>query len=379
MGKRYDIVIVGAGLYGATCARLLTDKGYKCLIVEKNSYVGGMCATKRVHGIDVHLHGPHVFRTKDKEVWDFISKYCKMNSYKHSEIMLCNNRMFSLPIDIRAYNMLFGSINAMNAYKEVKSEIDNYNVAKASSLEDSLVMQYGTSIYSELMKPYYEKKFGRSCSELAVMVPDMQPSYFRLENNLYDTEWQGIPENGYTDMIEKIIGDDIPIVLNKDFVKNLDKMYDLGEVFIYTGPLDRLCKYVYGTLDWTSLEVKQIDESLRGTHIYGNAVTKVADKKNDLLRITEYKWFTPERESDAEWRNHNIVTYEYFKKYEVDTDPYYSINSIESMELYKKYLEYATNKWPNILMGGTKGLYINMSMDETIKSAMNTCKIAVQN
>ena len=145
MVAKYDIMIVGAGLYGATCARLLTDKGYRCLIVEKNSYVGGLCASRRQNGIDVHIHGPHVFHTKNKEVWEFVNKYAKFNAYKHVETMIANGKIWSLPIDTLAYNTMFGSIDAIHAYKDIKTEIDNYNVKQSTSFEDSLIMQYGTS------------------------------------------------------------------------------------------------------------------------------------------------------------------------------------------------------------------------------------------
>lgn len=377
--KKYDILVVGAGLYGATCARLLTEKGYKCLVVEKNNYVGGMCATKKMHGIDVHINGPHIFHTNDQAVWEFVNKYSQFNSYEHVETILSNGRMWTLPIDTKAYNMMFGSLTAINAYNELSKEIKNYNVKKPSSLEDSLVLQYGVSLYTEVFKPYYEKKFGMPCGSLAASMPDMQPSYYKLTTKMHDTKMQGIPMNGYTALVENIIGDDIPIMLNKDFVNDFAKMQDLAEVIIYTGPVDRLCKYVHGPLKWSSLEVKTVDESMRGTHIYGNAVTKVADKANPMLRITEHKWFTPEREDDENWSKKNIVSYEQHKEWKVDEDPFYSINDTESTELYKKYVEFINEKWPNIVLGGTKGMYVNMRMDETIKAAMETCSAASLN
>ena len=145
MAKRYDILIVGAGLYGATCARMLTEKGYKCLIIEKNNYVGGMCATRTEHDIDIHMNGPHIFHTNDEEVWKFVTKYSRMNNYKHAETIISNGRLWTLPIDIKAYNMMFGSINALSAYTEISKEIKSYNVKKSSSLEETLVLQYGIS------------------------------------------------------------------------------------------------------------------------------------------------------------------------------------------------------------------------------------------
>ena len=373
MVAKYDIMIVGAGLYGAICARLLTDKGYRCLIVEKNSYVGGLCASRRQNGIDVHIHGPHVFHTKNKEVWEFVNKYAKFNAYKHVETMIANGKIWSLPIDTLAYNTMFGSIDAIHAYKDIKTEIDNYNVKQSTSFEDSLIMQYGTSIYVELFKNYYEKKFGKPCSELAPIMPDMQPSYFRLAKQMHENEFQGIPMDGYTAMVENIIGNDIPVLLNKDFVENIDKMYSLADTIIYTGPIDALGKYVYGPLDWACTEMKTIDESMRGTQIYGNAVTKIADKSNDLLRITEHKWFNPERMNDKEWKLHNIVTYETRKTWTVDDYPMYAIMSQESIERCKKYEKHIYSILSKVVMGGTKGMYVNMSMDETIQAAFDTC------
>ena len=374
MAKKYDILIVGAGLYGSVCARLLTEKGYRCIIVEKNDHVGGMCATKKMHGIDVHMHGPHIFHTNDKEVWEFVNKYAKFNNYRHAETIISNGRLWTLPIDVKAYNMMFGTLTALNAYAQVAKEVKNYNVKQASSFEDSLVMQYGISLYTEVFKPYYEKKFGESCGNLAPIMPDMQPSYYKLTNQMYETEMQGIPIEGYTKMVENIIGNDIPILLNKDFVNNFDKLYGLAEVIIYTGPVDRLCKYIHGPLKWISLDIQTIDESMRGTHIYGNAVTKVADKSNGVLRMTEHKWFTPERINDEGWAKKNIVSYEHSKEWKVDEDPFYSFNTKDSMDIYGKYLTFLNEKFPNIILGGTKGMYVNMRMDETIRAAIDTCK-----
>lgn len=374
MAKKYDILIVGAGLYGATCARMLTDKGYKCMMIEKNPYVGGLCATKRIHNIDVHMYGPHVFHTNEKEVWDFVNKYAKFNNYKHNEIILANRTLYKLPVDILTYNKFFGTITVQAAYNEIKKEINNCNIMKPENFEDTLIMQYGSTLYSMLFKNYYEKKYLKSCSELAPIMPDMQPSYFKFSPYMYETQMQGIPENGYTNMVENMIGNDIPIMLNTDFCSDMKKFSNLAEVTIYTGPIELLFNYKYGELDWATTEIKEVDESIKGTQIFGNSVTKMSDKGNDLVRATEHKWFNPERINDKEWINHNIVTYEYKKKWTRNDYPKYALLSNESTDKYKKYEILLSKTYPNILVGGTKGLYINMSMDETIYSAIETCK-----
>ena len=372
---KYDFLIVGAGIFGATCARLLTDKGYKCLILERKGYVGGLCSDIVNNHIVVNRFGPHVLYTDNQEVWDFVNKYSKFNEYKHFENIVKDDMIFRVPIDMLTINKLFKKTTSLGAFKQLNTEIKNYNVLKATTLEDSIIMSSGTTIYGYLLKNLYEKKLGISCAYLLPnTMPFLMPISVKHESTMYNTRWQGFPKEGYTKMIENIIGDDIDIMLNKDFVKDIDKYLNIANIILYTGAIDELCHYMYGPLKWQSAKFVQIDESLRGNYIYGCAVTNVENPKDELYRIIEHKWFTPENIGNQDFDKTNIVTYEYPKKWEPGDELLYSINDEESMELHKRYCEYIYDKYPNMVLCGKNGAYDNFTISYSIEAALTICK-----
>lgn len=372
--KKYDFLIVGAGIFGATCARLLADKGYKCLIIERKGYVGGLCSDFEKNGVNVTRFGPHVFYTDNDEVWDFVNKYSKFNDYIHFETMLKDDKLFRVPIDMLTMNQIFGQTTSPLAFKSISNEVKNYNVSKATTLEDECILQSGLSIYGALLRTFYEKKFGRKCSELAPRMPFTLPISVKHETKMYDVKHQGYPVNGYTKMVENMIGDDIDIMLNKDFVKNIEKYSSLANIVIYTGAIDELCHYSFGPLAWHTAKFEQSDESMRGNYIYGVAVTNVADPNNELERIIEHKWFTPERKGDPNYEKTNIVTYEYTKRWEPGDENLYSLLSNESIELWEKYNDFAAQNFPNIVLCGKTASYDNFTMAESIEAAMAICE-----
>lgn len=371
--KKYDFIIVGAGFFGATCARLLTDKGYNCLILERNSYVGGLCADQESNGINVTLYGPHVLYTDDDNVWEFITRFGKINNYLHNEVMVKNDMLFRIPLDMITINQLFKKTTSQSAYTQILNEIKNYNINNVENLEDICITKFGTTIYGFLLKNFYEKKFGRKCSEMAINMPFMIPLSMKHEAKYYDTKYQGYPVLGYTKLIENIIGDDIDIMLNYDFIKNIDKFIKTESIILYTGALDELCRYSFGMLPWQSAKFTQTNESIRGNYIYGCSVLNVEDPKQELLRITEHKWFTPERINNPLYNKSNIVTYEYAKKWEPGDPTLYALIDSDSSELVKKYMDFVNEHYPNILLCGKNGSFDNFTICESISGAMALC------
>lgn len=371
--KKYDFIIVGAGIFGATCARLLTDKGYKCLILEKNSYVGGLCYDEDIDDVNVTMYGPHVLYTDNDRVWNFINDYADINDYIHTEVILRQDTLFRTPIDMLTLNQLFKKTTSQSAYKCINNEIKNYNVKNVESLEDLCITKFGLTMYGYLLKNFYEKKFGRKCSEMAVDMPFLIPMSLKHESRYFDTKYQGYPMDGYTAMIEEIIGDDIDIMLNYDFIKNIDKFIHLETIILYTGALDELCKYMYGPLPWQSARFKQVNETIRGNYIYGCSVVDVEDPKEDLLRITEHKWFTPERRNTGKYNATNIVTYEYPKKWEPGDPTCYALIDDVSVDLVKKYMDFVNNTYPNVLLCGKNASFDNFTICESIEGAMALC------
>lgn len=372
--KKYDFLIVGAGICGASTARILTDKGYKCLIVEKAGEVGGLCHDREINKISVSTYGPHVIHTNSKHVWEFLNRFSKFNEYKHCEVMMKNEKLYHLPVDMLTMNQVFNTQSAKESYAVIDKEIKNYNILTPSNLEDSIIMRCGTTIYGGLLKGYYEKKFGKKCSELAVSVPQSFPVSYNYEPTMYTEKYQGYPVEGYKRLIENMIGDDIDIMLNKDFIQMFDKLYGVAEAVVYTGPVDALCRYAYGPLKWCTAEFTSSDESIRGNYIYGCPVINVSNMKgyDDTYRITEHKWFTPERIGDRVFDTHNIITYERYKKWEPGDLTLYAIIDSDQVELFNKYYKFVKETWPNIILCGKNGSFDNYDICETIEGVMES-------
>lgn len=371
--KKYDFIIVGAGIFGATCARLLTDKGYKCLVLEREKHVGGLCYDEDINGVNVTMYGPHVLHTNDDRVWEFISKYTKVNDYLHTEVIMKNDMLFRVPLDMMALNQLFRKTTSQAAFKHINNEIKNYNIKNAENLEDICITKFGLTVYGFLLKDLYEKRFGRKCSEMPIRSPFMLPTSMKHEAKYYDVKHQGYPTEGYTKMIENMIGNDIDIVLNFDFIANIAKFINSDSIIIYTGALDELGKYMFGALPWQSAEFNQTNESIRGNYIYGCSVMHVEDPKEDLLRITEHKWFTPERNGNAQYDNTNIVTYEYPKEWKPGDPTCYALLDTKAVELVDKYMDFVNKTYPKILLCGKNASFDNLTICESISAAMAIC------
>ena len=372
--KKYDFLIVGAGICGASAARILTDKGYKCLIVEKAGEVGGLCHDREINKIIVSTYGPHIVHTNDKYVWDFLNRFSKFNEYKHCEVIMKNDKLYHLPIDMLTMNQVFNTVSAKESFNIIDKEIKNYNVLTTSNLEDSIILRCGTTIYGALLKGYYEKKFGTKCSELAMSVPQSFPVSYNYMPTMYTDKYQGYPVEGYKRLVENMIGDDIDIMLNKDFIKMFDKLYEVAEAIVYTGPVDELCHYAYGPLKWCTAEFTSSDESIRGNYIYGCPVINVSNMRgyDDTYRITEHKWFTPERIGDRTFDTHNIITYERYKKWEPGDLTLYAIIDSDQVELFNKYYKFVKERWPNIILCGKNGSFDNYDICETIQGVMES-------
>lgn len=343
-------------------------------MLEREKHIGGLCYDKDINDINVTMFGPHVLYTDDDNVWDFITKYATINNYLHTEVIIKNDMLFRVPIDMVTLNQLFRKTTSQSAFQCINNEIKNYNVANAENLEDICITKFGLTLYGFLLKDFYEKKFGMKCSEMAIDMPFMLPLSMKHEAKYYDTKYQGYPKAGYTKMIENIIGNDIDIMLGFDFIKNIDKFTNLKDTLIfYTGALDELCKYMYGPLAWQSARFVQTNESIRGNYIYGCSVVNIEDQKEDLLRITEHKWFTPERKEIGKYNNTNIVTYEYAKKWEPGDPTCYAMINDKSIELVKKYMDFVNNTYPNILLCGKNASFDNFTICDSIAGAMALC------
>lgn len=376
---KYDFLIVGAGFAGATCARLLTDAGYKCLIIEERPFVGGNCVTSNMGGINIHIIGPHVFHTNNIDIWNFINKYDEFIDYKHEVYTYSNGKFYSNSMNLITLQQIYGFNENVwpNQYKTLlyKNLVHNN---RPKNLEEYCLSTYGKDIYETILKGYYEKKYNKNCNELSSdIIEEKNNCSFLYNTGFYSDKYQGIPKHGYTLLIEKIIGDDIPIMLNTDYISNIKKFNELSNNIIYTGQLDKLMNYCIGPLDWGGIDINFSEESGHSDNLFGNSVINFNDKDIQYYRLTEHKWFDINSNLD---NKKTYITYESYKEWKIGDIPYYCIHNNISLGKYNQYINFFNKNYNNIYLCGKNAEYKNYSMAETIQSAMMLCdKLINQN
>jgi len=367
---KYDFLIVGAGLFGAICARLLNDKGYKVLIIEKDSIVGGLAKTKVIDDVVLYLNGKHIFYTDDKVVWDFVNQYSEFIDYSnYSEMIQKDGKLYRYPIDLNTISGFSGEIYPEKIRKSINKDIKTYGSQYNSNLEERAISEYGFESYDKILKPYLEKFWGRECVKLSPYIIEDNKNRYRYNDRYYNYKYVGIPKEGYTKLVENIIGDDIDIMLNTDYFEYRDSLSKNCTYTIFTGPIDRFCKYIYGPLDWNCLKFELKEEKDSKSNIFGTPVLNIADKDNALLQLIEHKAFIQE---DKEIEK-NYITYVYPDKWDVDKECMFSINNDQTEEILDKYIEFMKNNFENIIFGGRQGMYRNISMAQSVRCAIDLC------
>ncbi|TDX16945.1 UDP-galactopyranose mutase [Buttiauxella sp. BIGb0552] len=361
--KSYDYLIVGSGLFGSICARELTDYGLKVKVIEKREHVGGNIYTEKVDGIDVHKYGAHIFHTNDKEIWNYINQFSEFNSFVNSPLAFSNGKIFNLPFNMNTFYQLWGVRTPTEAMARIEEQRGEYAEREPSNLEEQALALVGNDIYHTLIKNYTEKQWGRSANELPAFIIKRLPLRFTFDNNYFNDQFQGIPVEGYTEIINKMLAG-IEVETNCDFFKNKKKYESIANNIIYTGPIDQYFDYIYGALDYRSLkfETSKLDES----NHQGNAVINYVDKSVPYTRIIEHKHFNNKVASET-----TIVTKEYPCEYNNNNEPYYPINNEDNMRKYKKYRDLAS-KNKTVIFGGRLAEYKYYDMHQVIKSALYT-------
>ncbi len=359
----YDYLIVGAGLYGAVIAHELKRVGLNVLVIEKRDHIGGNIYTKNVSGINVHVYGPHIFHTDDKEIWEYVSKFAKFNNFINAPIAIYKDQVYNLPFNMNTFSRLWSDAYAPEKAKEhIEREREACHIEKPRNLEETAINLVGTTIYEKLIKGYTAKQWGKSCTELPSFIIQRIPVRFNYNNNYFNDYYQGVPIGGYTQIIDKLL-EGVEVKLNTNFLDNREYFKSISKNIIYTGPIDEYYNYVYGRLEFRSLrfETKELDiENYQGT-----AVVNYTDIDVPYTRIIEHKHFEPSNNS-----SNTIISYEYALQFEKGNEPYYPINNDRNNYLYAQYNELATDE-TNVFFGGRLGNYKYYDMDDTIKEALD--------
>ena len=355
---KYDYLIVGSGLFGATFARLATDAGKKCLVVDRKEHIAGNCYTHDDGGIHIHRYGPHIFHTSNKKVWEFVQRFADFNNFILSPKAWSNGKLYSFPFIMNTFYEMWGTYRPEDAKRKIDEQT---YMGPVRNLEEQALFLVGTDIYETLIKQYTEKQWGRPARKLPSFIIRRLPLRFTYDNNYFNDRYQGIPIGGYTKMFEKML-DGIEVRINTDYLQDKEYFDSIAKKVIFTGPIDEYFDYSLGELEYRSLRFEE--KRLGEDNYQGNAVINYCDNSRKYTRIIEHKHFEKVN------TDHTVITKEYPQKYRRGLTPYYPINDKTNQDLYKKYKE-MSNSLTNIMFGGRLAEYKYMDMHVVIESAMN--------
>lgn len=364
--KKYNFLLVGAGLFNAVCAKELTDRGFSCLVIDRRSHVGGNCYTEwnSIASCYEHVYGAHIFHTSKKHIWNYVNNISEFNNFVNSPVANYHGKIYNLPFNMNTFVRLFNVSTPDEALKKIESE--RVKIDNPKNLEEQALSLVGKTIYETLIKEYTEKQWGCKCEDLPPEIIKRLPLRFTYNNNYFNDTYQGIPYNGYTFIINKMLSK-CDVVLDKevdiDYINRLITSRCVGQV-IYTGRIDELFKYVHGCLDYRSLRFET--ELVPKDNVQGNAVVNYTSHDVPYTRIIEHKFFNP----PAFDTGYSLITKEYPISADI-SEAYYPINNERNMEIYKKYRSDVDSLNSGLYVEGRLGRYEYNDMDKTIEKALN--------
>lgn len=351
--KKYDYLIVGAGLYGAMFAYSKTKEGKKCLVIERNSHIGGFCRTEKHFGIDVHLFGAHIFRTDNKKVWNFVNSITEFVPFVNSPLAKYHDEVYNLPFNMNTFYQLYGVTTPNEAKKAINDDCVKYD--NAVTLDEHVLSIAGQKIYQKLVKEYTEKQWGKRCDELPPSIMNRIPLRFTFDNNYFTHRYQGIPEKGYTYFIQELLkGSDV--LTDTKFSHEHE---NIASRIMYTGSVDELFNYELGRLEYRSVEFEH--KTYMCDNYQGNAVINYTSSDVPYTRTIEHKHFLKQQSPVT------VVSYETPCATIGNRVPSYPIPSKENVALYNKYVEIANDFYPTMEFGGRLGEYKYYSMNDIIE------------
>lgn len=358
MIKTYDFLIVGAGLFGATCAYLLSQQNKKVLVIDKRNHIGGNIYTELNNGIFVHKYGAHIFHTSNKDIWDFVNQFATFEPYTHNVIANYKGELYNLPFNMNTFKQLYN----ISTVDELNRNIDNWNnyISIPTNIEEYAIKHIGNIGYTKLIKGYTEKQWGISCDKLPVNILKRIPIRKNWDNNYFDDIYQGIPIDGYTSMIFNMLKN-VDVELNTTFDINIH--YNIANNIIYCGSLDALLNNCLGELPYRYI---QLVEKYNIEYPYNTPVTNFTDIDIPYTRIINHKLFLNSTKS----LHNTILSFEYVSYSDNDNAICaYPIQNTDNLQLYAQYVHLLKTKYPKIIPGGRLGLYKYIDMDDTIEAA----------
>lgn len=366
MGVKEKILIVGAGLSGAVIGRELAQEGYKVEIIDSRSHIAGNCHTERdeATGVMVHIYGPHIFHTDDTEVWDYVNGFTTFMPYKNRVKTTSGGQVYSLPVNLHTINQFFGKTFRPDEARTFLEDQADKTITDPQTFEEQALRFVGNDLYEAFFKGYTQKQWGCSPTALPASILKRLPVRFNYDDNYFFHKYQGMPENGYTDMIERIL-DHPNITVTLDTVFNRDAAEGYAHVF-YSGPLDGYFDYELGRLGYRTLDFERF--TYDGDY-QGCAVMNYGDVSVPYTRITEHKHFSP-------WEEHagSVCYREFSRACEPQDIPYYPIRLVEEKAQLTEYVARAEQE-SGVTFVGRLGTYRYLDMDVTIREALDTARL----
>lgn len=367
--KKYDYLIVGAGLYGAMCAYRATQAGKRCLVLDKRNHVGGNLYCEDVEGIHVHKYGAHIFHTSNKEVWDFVNSMVEFNRYTNSPVANYQGKLYNLPFNMNTFNKMWGVVTPAEAQAKIDEQRAEALAALAgrepANLEEQALLLVGRDIYERLIKGYTEKQWGRPCTELPAFIIKRLPVRLIFDNNYFNDRYQGIPIGGYNVLIDKLLaGSDVQLGI--DYLADKSQWDAMADKVIFTGSVDTYFNYCLGHLDYRTVrfETEVLDES----NYQGNAVVNYTAAEVPYTRVIEHKHF--EMFGEEVYRcAKTVVSREYSTEWEAGMEPYYPVNDDRNTALYARYKELA-DKEEHVIFGGRLAEYKYYDMAPIVEKVL---------
>ena len=372
--NRYDYLIVGAGLYGATFAYRAKEMGKKCLVIDKRPHLGGSVYCENIEGINVHKYGAHIFHTSNKQVWDFVNSFVDFNRYTNSPIANYKGKLYNLPFNMNTFYQMWGVVTPEEAkvrIEEQKAEAVNNmkaaGVTEPRNLEEQALILIGKDIYETLIKGYTEKQWGRKCTELPAFIIKRLPIRFVHDNNYFNDKYQGIPIGGFNKLIDGLL-EGVETKTNADFFEQRSYWESIADKIVYTGAIDEYFDYKLGKLEWRTVSFEE--EVLDMPNYQGNAVMNYTEAEVPYTRIIEHKHFEMFGQEVYDCPK-TVISREYPMEYKEGLEPYYTVNDERNNALADQYRALAALE-KNVIFGGRLADYRYYDMAPIVERVLAT-------
>ncbi len=370
MDNKYDYLIVGSGLFGATFAHFAQKQGKRCLVIDKRPNLGGNIYCERIEGINVHKYGAHIFHTSNKKVWEFVNSIVEFNRYTNSPVANYKGKLYNLPFNMNTFYQMWGVTTPEEAQSKIDEQkeeaVKALNGRAPQNLEEQALTLVGRDIFEKLIKEYTEKQWGRKCTELPAFIIKRLPVRMVFDNNYFNDKYQGIPVGGYNKLIDGLL-EGVDAQAGVDFFNSDYKDWQkFADKLVYTGAIDEYFDYKLGKLDWRTVSFKTRIEDK--PNYQGNAVVNYTSHEVPYTRVIEHKHFEMFGQEVYDCPK-TVVSEEYSTEYKEGMEPYYPVNDDRNNTLAEAYRQLSV-KEENVIFGGRLAEYKYYDMAPIIEKVM---------